>query len=734
MKKDNVLKKIVASSLMAVIFAYFFTGLFKTLTLQNSLTDNMKDPMGILDFVVNGNLQVQVFIPLLSMVMFGVMYSKLGGKKGYKNASDHGVHGTSRWAEVFELIKGKAISSKNKFSTKDPFKTLKVEDGIVLGKVPNKNELVIMPKSTTVDNSNVFLIGASGSGKGQSFVFNNIINNTEKTMIITDPKGELHHATHQLKKDQGFEVFQIDFLNLDQARYNPLDYVVKDIDAKKIAETIAKNSAKDGKEDYFFTTARDLLTGLIIYTKSIKPSANMADVKKQFYKVSEDERYLSNVCEDIGFDHPAYSYLKDSSVAEGKTRTSILSSFAQQTGIFSLQDVAKMTTHSDFNFHDFQKRKSILYVKIPMKSNPVEALTATFFDQLISVFYDIADKHHGILPIKTMFLLDEFANLGKINDYEGTLSTCRGLGMEMVTVVQDLAQLENKYGKEIARTIINNHDTKLFLRTGDVETAKYFSSLAGEQTAVMQTSSSSQSGGIFTANSSASRSTQEQYVKRPLITDGELMAIDKNTCYLFVSGYYPLKLEKAWQYVIYGDFLFGKDRKPNYSSYREQYLKMLGVSEVVSSNDEEEVESNGGLEREVAISIEPEIETPEQFNQVVDIKLEPITDPFEKLAQQYAIGEFSVLETIAEGEPLNEELTEESDNEVLNQLEELSEIVNLVDIDEKNFIEAEKSLQHVEENYELLQGLDELDGILGSYLNNPENLSNELDEDFSLVD
>lgn len=746
MKDNPIFKRIIASFLITIIIAYFFSGAFKTLTEHGKMADTVLDPVGIIKFIANGNIQIRVFIPLLTVVLFGFIFTKMGGKRGYQDASEHGVHGTSRWGRVEELKKGKAVSTNNKISIKDPFKTLKIDDGIILGKVPNQNEVLILPPNTSVDNTNVFLIGASGSGKGQAFVFNNIINNTQKTMIITDPKGELYHATHQLKKDQGFEVFQIDFLNLDQARYNPLDYVKKDIDAKKIAETIARNSAKDGKEDFFFNTARDLLTGLIIYCKSENENANIpVDVKDQFYKISEDEKYLMELCEDIGRSHPAYAYLKDASVAEGKTRTSILSSFAQQTAIFSLKDVERMTECSDFNIHDFQKKKSILYVKIPMKSNPVEALTATFFDQLISVLYDIADKNYGVLPLRTMFLLDEFANLGKINDYEGTLSTCRGLGMEMITIVQDLAQLENKYSKEIGRTIINNHDTKLFLRTGDIETAKYFSGLAGETTARMQTTSSSQTGGLFTTNSSASKSLQEQYVKRPLITEGELMQINKNDCYVFVAGYYPLKLEKAWQYKIYGDLLFNEDRKPNYMKYREKYLDFIGVNrESKNKGKKEEVFSDGGIE--IAVSKEEIINEIVQ-QEITQVKKEEQTlvaqeekkhvqdQTMEFIAQQYLNGEFNAVEQLMNKEILNDNLiVEDSNSEIMNQLEELTEIVNLVNINETNFIESEKNLQEVQSNNEILQGLGELENLLGSYFDDPDKLSNELDEDFSFVD
>ena len=742
MKGKEVAKKSIASLLITLLIAYFFTGLLRTITLKSNISENMKDPLGNIDFIVNGNIQIQVFVPLLTVVLFGVIFSKLGGRRGYQDASDHGVHGTSRWGRFEELKKGKAVSLNNKIK-KDIYKNTQVENGIIVGRNPDSKELLIIPSNTTIDNRNILVVGSSGSAKGQSYVFPNLVNNRNNTLIVTDPKGELYDVTHQLKKDQGYEVFQIDFLNLDQAKYNPLDYVKKDIDAKKIAETIARNSSKDGKEDFFFSTARDLLTGLIIYAKEINSNANIPFVKSLFYKVSEDEKFLKELCEDIGTSHPAYNYLKDASVSEGKTRSSILSSFSQQTAIFSLQDVAKMTVSSDFNFHDFQKKKSILYVKVPMKSNPVEALTATFFDQLISVFYDIADKNGGKLPLSVDFLLDEFANLGKINDYEGTLSTCRGLGISMQTIIQDFAQLETKYGKEEARTIINNHDTLLYLKTKDNETAKYFSVLAGDTTARMYTSSSSTQGGIFTTNSSASKSRSEQLVKKPLITEGELINIKKDDCYVFVTGYYPLKMKKSFQHELYGDLLSkaiklqNGDTKfvPNFSSHRNNYLKALGLDSLLDEKKEDSIASDGGMElqEEVAATreiVQSTIEKDEP-NVVTEKKEDEAKKIIESMAKQYVNGEFSLIEqNVLNGDIIHPE----KDEEVEEQFKELSEIVDLVKIEKSNFIEAEKSLQEIQGSEELLNSIDELDDILGSYFDEPDKLSNELNEDFSLVE
>ena len=719
--------KALCAFLMLMIFSYFISAVLRTIVEFTNLSENVFDYNGTYEFMKETDLEMQ-----LALICFGVLFgwfmlARMNFfKKKYEDASEFGVHGNSRFGTYDEYIESGVISENNKVHPKNVLKTLQVEDGIILGKKPDSNKLIIIPEDTSLDNTNVCLIGSSGSGKGQAFVYNNIVNNRSKTMIVTDPKGELFHGTHQLKRDQGYEVFQIDFLNLDQARYNPLDYVYKDADAVKIAKTISKNSAKDGKEDFFFTTARDLLVGLIIYCKDKNKHASIpVDVKREFYAISDDEEYLQRVCSQIGFDHPAYAYLKDASVLDGKTRTSVLSSFAQQTGIFSLKDVANMTTVSDFNFHEFQKGKSILYVKVPMKENPVEALTATFFDQLITVLYDIADQHHGVLPRKTMFLLDEFANLGKINDYEGTLSTCRGLGISMITIIQDFAQLETKYGKEIARTIINNHDTSLFLRTKDVETAKYFSNLSGATTLRMKTNSTSQSGGsLFSSRSSGSSSQQEQYVKRNLLTEGDLINIPSEVCYVFMSKQMPIRLEKAYQYEIFKDFLFNSKRQPNYISYRESYMKMLGeeITPLYERKPIEEAIKEVAVTKEVEpveIKEEPKIEINHEKN-------EPVTKNHSEERLNSLISNFLKKESKESEEETNEEIIEPTIEETRSEEQEfLNEIIqgqsqenDIAPLDELSMLvqgfnkqpyeEAQENLEEMQKGIEVLEVIESM--------------------------
>ncbi|MDA6130991.1 type IV secretory system conjugative DNA transfer family protein, partial [Escherichia coli] len=101
------------------------------------------------------------------------------------------------------LIANKKLS---KYSSKDALKTLEAPSGIILGRVDD--ELLIIPPESELDNRNVLVVGSSGSAKGQAFVIPNIINNKNETIIVTDPKGELFHLTADIKRDQGYKVYQ----------------------------------------------------------------------------------------------------------------------------------------------------------------------------------------------------------------------------------------------------------------------------------------------------------------------------------------------------------------------------------------------------------------------------------------------------------------------------------------------------------------------------------------------
>ncbi|WP_181935451.1 VirD4-like conjugal transfer protein, CD1115 family, partial [Staphylococcus aureus] len=400
--KKDAWKPIFASVVLTVIAAYVLMGLFYMIGNGGDLKEILLRPKELITFVYTEENLKTVFslapFVILAALLYTFRSSIIVPKLEY--ASDFGLHGTSRWGTPDEVIDGKMFSKNNSYTT-DPVDAFQMEKGIIVGKVPKKRELLIIPRNTTIDNRNVLVIGSSGSGKGQSFVFPNMINHTEETIIVTDPKGEIYEATHQIKRDQGYKVYQVDFINFVNCdRYNPLDYVEDDEDARAIANTIASNSVDEGKRDFWSESAVAFLSAFILYVKEkYKDKANMRHVVEMVARAGKDEEYLDEIIKNMSPDHPAYHMFTLANMSSGNTRAGIMATLAQQISIFAMQKIAKMTAKSDFKFHDLQKEKSVLYIKIRMDENPFVQLTATFFEQLIAVLYDIADKNHSKLPI-----------------------------------------------------------------------------------------------------------------------------------------------------------------------------------------------------------------------------------------------------------------------------------------------------------------------------------------------
>src|SRR5699024_8319713 len=102
-----------------------------------------------------------------------------------------------------------------------------------------------------------------------------------------------------LKKDQGYKIYQVDFISFMQSKYNPLSYVETTLQAQKVANTIITNFEGDGGGDnvFFKNSATNMLSALIIYVKAEFPEeeANMEQVVNVYrvFLPNPSKRYIS---------------------------------------------------------------------------------------------------------------------------------------------------------------------------------------------------------------------------------------------------------------------------------------------------------------------------------------------------------------------------------------------------------------------------------------------------------
>lgn len=475
------------------------------------------------------------------------LFKMLKGDGTYQSAAAYGAYGTSEEAKPSEIFDDRQFV-KHAWN-KSPARNLENPSGLVFGLLENKP--VILPENTKIPNRNVFVVGPPGSAKTQGYVLTNIIHERERSIVVTDPKGELFEATYQLKKQHGYEVRLVNFKEMRVSdRYNPIDYIFKEVDAEQVATTIVLNSQQDTKADFWTRAEVALLKTLLLYVKYECPEdATMAKVNEILTVHGQTPEQMDAFFDRLEPDHPAYRAYRIVRMAQDKTRASIFISLGITLSKFDSNDVRWFTQMSDFNFDDIGKKKMILYVILPVADPTWEPLISTFFNQLFQRLYDVADRNFNRLPVSVNLLLDEFPNLGKIPGYEEILATCRSYGISCSTIVQSFGQLIDKYNKEKAEAILANCSLRYLLGVNDKLTAEYFSEIIGKTTIRTESSSVSKN------KSGGSESNSQNYTQRNLFTPDELMRMDRGIAILLVTGMNPVRLKKIFQFEFFQGIL-----------------------------------------------------------------------------------------------------------------------------------------------------------------------------------
>lgn len=428
-------------------------------------------------------------------------------------------------------------------------------NGTILGTVDKQ---VIYQNNNTKPNRNVFVVGGPGSYKTQSVVITNLFNETQNSIVVTDPKGELYEKTAGVKLAQGYQVHVVNFSNmLHSDRYNPFDYIERDIQAENVATKIVQSENKEGKKDVWFSTQRQLLKALILFVMKHREPAqrNLAGVTNVLQKFDvepgedETDSPLDSLFLDLDMTDPARrAYELGFKKAKGEMKASIIESLLATVSKFVDEEVANFTSFSDFDLKDIGNTKIVLYVIIPVMDDTYESFINLFFSQLFDELYKLASDYGAKLPVPVDFILDEFVNLGKFPKYEEFLATCRGYGIGVTTICQTLTQLQALYGKEKAESILGNHAVKICLNAANDVTAKYFSDLLGKSTVKVETGSESTSRSKET---STSKSDSYSYTSRSLMTPDEIIRMPDTQSLLIFANQRPIQATKAFQFKLF---------------------------------------------------------------------------------------------------------------------------------------------------------------------------------------
>lgn len=389
----------------------------------------------------------------------------------------------------------------------------------------------------------------SGSGKSASYSIPNAYQMLG-SYVFTDPKGELYDKTAGYLQKNGYEIKVLNLVNpANSDGYNPLMHISSEIDVDVIANTIVKGQQAEGNkaDPYWDDMAEMLLKALIYYLMATRPEEeqNLASCAELVRAANANggSNLLTDLINQLPYDHPARMNYKSIEIAPEKTYSSILSSLQSKLGKFDSREIAEVTSTDTIDFEAIGSRKTAVYVISSDTHTAYDFLLTIFFSQMIQQLYDFADKSGGRLKVPTYFILDEFANIGQIPDFDKKISTSRSRGISFSVILQNLDQLEAVYEKS-HETIMGNCDTHVFLGSNSYKTVEYFSKALGEKTITRDSRSVNRDN----SNRKQGSSDSDQILARALMTPDELRRMDNDLCIIYEKGLKPVKARKYYYF------------------------------------------------------------------------------------------------------------------------------------------------------------------------------------------
>lgn len=195
--------------------------------------------------------------------------------------------------------------------------------------------------------------------------------------------------------------------------------------------------------------------------------------------------------------------------------------------------VANNIQTSDFDINNFGNKKTAIYILLPDDRDTYHRLGSILVKQLYTSLVEQSRKTGGELKNRMNFILDEFANFTKIDSFQAMLTVARGRNIRFFLCLQSLlSQIEEKYGKEGAQSIIDNC-MLIYLKTGNIETANKISERLGTYTAQSYGESSNSNNKYDKTSSSMS------LISRKLLTPDEVLMIENPYALVMVTGKPP---------------------------------------------------------------------------------------------------------------------------------------------------------------------------------------------------
>lgn len=569
-KKNNIDNIIFAICLIAIF--YMSNNIIYRIRFKESFEEildikNYFNPISI-------SLDKITFLLSLSITFFVVFYiiykkNKTKGKSEFKNIE----HGSAKWSELSAI---------------KPFVNDKEDRNIIISKNLKMNADFLAKAPKYGRNKNVLVIGGSGTGKTRFFVKPNLMQ-LYGSYIVTDPKGSLIEDTGDmfLKAQYDIKIFNLKDTRFSM-KYNPFFYINTELDILSFVNSLMENTKGEGEksgEDFWVNAERMYFQALIGYMMETQSPDNQNIEQLLKYinmgKAEEDgaEQEIDKMFEELnevtkGDSFAVRQYQKFKQGA-GDTLRSILISVSARTSIFDIKEIRNLMNDDELNLHSLYKKDTVFFIIIDDTDYSLTFLASILYTQLMSILVNSADRlPNSRFEKPIQFILDEFANTGKIPNFEKLIATIRSRNISAIPILQSEAQLEAMYQKK-AEILKDNCDSYLFLGSRASQTTKNLMEDLGRTSIEYEVKNIS-----FDKSNKKSISLNTNKTGRDLMTSDEIKALNNEKCIFQLRGVRPFiddkfKLEEHKRYNLLADY---------------DSSKKFNVEEYINKNEKEQEE------------------------------------------------------------------------------------------------------------------------------------------------
>ena len=517
---------------------------------------------------VSNPVQWLVAIPTVAacVIVGGWMWSeKLGGRSLFRRGAGD-THGSARLASKREVA---ALASVG-------------DAGLLIGRDPKTGKLLGYDGP-----AHLLTLAPTRAGKGVGTVIPNLLL-AGRSMLVIDPKGENVRVAGQMRADYGpthvLDPFSVS--GMGNASYNPLERMTPDSldlgeDASTLAAALVMDPPGQAGEAHWNEEARALIAGLILFCVVHEDAERRTLGTVREYLTLPPERFqelLGLMQESRGANGLVARAANRFLGKADREAAGVLSGAQRHTHFLDSPRIARSLATSDFRFADLRHALTTVFLVLP--PNRMDAYSRWLRLLVSEALQDIARDAEATgrlysaqeaagaprsseeppeapspspalsgplagsggrprLRTPTLFLLDEFAALGRLEAVERAMGLMAGYGLQLWPILQDLSQLRDIYGTR-ANTFVANAGMLQVFGVNDVETARWLSQALGKQTIGYETS---------THRPGDMPSTAEHVTGRELLTPDEIMQLPQSLQLLRLQGRPPILAKKLRYYA-----------------------------------------------------------------------------------------------------------------------------------------------------------------------------------------